>query len=48
MWFVTTIGTVQRSITGKMFFALCLGTDLFQRQLKEEKRASEDAKKEVV
>lgn len=40
MWFVIAGGTIQRSITGKMFFAPCLGTDLFLRRLKEEKEAA--------
>ena len=34
MWLVIAAGTVQRSITGEMFFAPCLGTDLFLRRVK--------------
>ena len=37
MWIVVAIGTVQRSITGKMFFAPCLGTDLFLRTKEADK-----------
>jgi hypothetical protein len=36
MWLLIAAGTVQRSITGKMFFAPCLGTDLYLR-LKEDR-----------
>jgi hypothetical protein len=32
MWLVVAAGTVQRSISGKMFFAPCLGTDLYQKK----------------
>lgn len=32
MWLVIAVRTVRRSLTGKMFFAPCLGTDLFLRQ----------------
>ncbi|KAH7383061.1 MFS transporter [Cadophora sp. MPI-SDFR-AT-0126] len=32
MWLVVAVGTVQRSLTGKMFFAPCLGTDLYTRR----------------
>ena len=31
MWLVVATGTVKGSISGKMFFAPCLGTDLFLR-----------------
>lgn len=43
-WLIIAAGTIQRSITGKMFFAPCLGTDLFLRKLKEDKLASKDPK----
>ncbi|KAH6719485.1 sulfite efflux pump SSU1 [Leptodontidium sp. MPI-SDFR-AT-0119] len=32
MWLVVAAGTAQRSWTGKMFYAPCLGTDLFQKR----------------
>jgi hypothetical protein len=48
MWLVIAAGTVHRSITGKMFFAPCLGTDLFLRRMKEEKMVSKEPKKEAV
>ena len=47
MWLAITAGTVQRSLTGKMFFAPCLGTDLFLRRQKEEKVALQDSKERV-
>ncbi|KAK5056184.1 hypothetical protein LTR84_012737 [Exophiala bonariae] len=34
MWLVVAAGTIRRSISGKMFFAPCLGTDLFGKKLK--------------
>lgn len=43
-WLIITAGTIRRSISGKMFFAPCLGTDLFLRKLKEDKLASKGAK----
>lgn len=33
MWLVVAAGTIRRSISGKMFFAPCLGTDLFGKKL---------------
>ena len=47
MWLIIAAGTVQRSLTGKMFFAPCLGTDLFHILQKEEKIASKDSKEKV-
>jgi len=48
MWLVVAAGTVQRSITGAMFFAPCLGTDLFLKKLEREKNiAWKDSTKEV-
>jgi hypothetical protein len=38
MWLIIAAGSVQQSITGKTFLAPCLGTDLFQRKLKERKK----------
>lgn len=32
MWLVVAVRTVQRAATGKMFFAPCLGTDLFLKK----------------
>lgn len=52
MWLVVAGGTIQRSISGKIFFAPCLGTDLYLTRLKEKDTASKDPKevdpKEVV
>jgi hypothetical protein len=45
MWFVVAVGTIKRSATGKMFFAPCLGTDLYHKKTKEEKAASEHLEK---
>ena len=39
MWLGVAVGTVRGSLTGKMFFAPCLGTDLYLRRLREEKLA---------
>lgn len=47
MWLVVAAGTIQRSISGKMFFAPCLGTDLFLRRQKEERIASKNSKEKV-
>jgi hypothetical protein len=47
MWIVVAIGTVQRSITGKMFFAPCLGTDLFLRTNELDKFAAKMSKEAV-
>jgi len=44
MWLVIAIGTVKRSLKGKMFFAPCLGTDLFLKQLEGKKGASKELK----
>jgi len=41
MWLVVAAGTAQRSINGKMFFAPCLGTDLYQRRKPGESEAGE-------
>jgi hypothetical protein len=48
MWLVIAAGTVQRSITGKVFFAPCLGTDLYLRKLRERKMAAKVPEKEQV
>ena len=48
MWLVVAAGTVRGAISGKMFFAPCLGTDLFLMKLKDEKMAAIIAKKETV
>ena len=47
MWLVIAAGTVRGSLTGKMFFAPCLGTDLFLKKIEEEKRAKKKAKQMV-
>jgi hypothetical protein len=48
MWIVIAAGTVQLSITGKVFFAPFLGTDLYLRKLKERKIAAKVPEKEEV
>jgi hypothetical protein len=48
MWLVIAAGTAQRSITGEMFFAPCLGTNMFQKAREEEKMASRGPKEEAV
>ena len=47
MWLAVAAGTVQRSLTGEMFVAPCLGTDLFLKRLKGEKVAAKEAKEAV-
>ena len=32
LWLVVTAGTAKHAMSGKMFFAPCLGTDLFSRK----------------
>jgi hypothetical protein len=32
MWLLIAVRTVKRAASGKMFFAPCLGTDLFLRR----------------
>ena len=44
MWLVVAIGTVQRSISGKMFFAPCLGTNLYQDSADDNNNVGEDLK----
>jgi hypothetical protein len=48
LWIIVAVGTVQRSITRKMFFAPCLGTDLKLRKLKERKIAARTEEKGIV
>jgi hypothetical protein len=48
MWIGIAAGTVQRSINGKMFFAPCLGTDLYPRRWKGRKMAAKVSEKEEV
>jgi hypothetical protein len=48
LWIIVAVFTVQRSITGKMFFAPCLGTDLKRRKLKKRKVAARVAEKDIV
>jgi hypothetical protein len=43
MWLAVAGGTVQRSITGEMFFAPCLGTNLYQRKRHGEGEDTEDS-----
>jgi hypothetical protein len=47
LWIVVAIRTVG-SITGKVFFAPCLGTDLKGRIFKERKIAARAAEKDTV
>jgi hypothetical protein len=48
MWLVIAAGSVQQSITGKMFLAPCLGTDLYLRKPKERKKAAKVPEKREV
>jgi len=41
MWLVIAARTIKRAASGKMFFAPCLGTDLFLKRAEAEARASE-------
>ncbi|KAH8721588.1 sulfite efflux pump SSU1 [Phaeosphaeriaceae sp. PMI808] len=38
MWLIVAVRTVKGAVSGKMFFAPCLGTDLFLKKSKGEKR----------
>jgi hypothetical protein len=33
MWLVVAAGTIKKSVKGTMFFAPCLGTDLFLKRI---------------
>ena len=33
MWFIVAAGTIQRAITGEIFFSPCLGTNLYGNKL---------------
>ena len=48
LWLVIAAGTVQQSITGKAFFAPCLGGDLYLKKLKGRMLAAKLPKKEDV
>ena len=48
MWLVVTAATVKRSISGKMFFAPCLGTDLFQQAPRMDKSHRKKSKHGAV
>ena len=48
MWLVVAGGTVLGAVSGKMFFAPCLGTDLYLKQRNNEEIAAKSAKKETV
>lgn len=39
MWLVVMMRTVKRAISGKMFFAPCLGTDLFLKRDKTKEKS---------
>jgi len=47
-WIAIAACTLKVSITGKMFFSPCLGTDLKLRRLKERKIAARAAEKDMV
>ena len=40
LWLFVTVRTVKRAINGKMFFAPCLGTDLFLKRSKAKQKES--------
>lgn len=49
MWLIVAAGTVHGVLSLKMFFAPCLGTDLYLKKRKEEKKlAANVAEKETV
>jgi hypothetical protein len=48
LWIVVAVFTVQNSITGKVFFAPCLGLDLKLRKFKERTIAARAAEKDIV
>ncbi len=37
-WIIVAVGTIRDSLTGKMFFAPCLGTDMKLQELKIKRR----------
>ena len=41
LWIVVAAGTIKQVITAKIFFAPCLGTDLYLLRLKEQKLQKE-------
>ena len=43
MWVIVAARTVKRAASGKMFFAPCLGTDLFLKKAEESKTTPEKA-----
>ena len=47
MWLVVAAGTVRGVVSGKMFFAPCLGTDLYLKKARDEKIAGKVAKETV-
>lgn len=38
IWLIIAAGTVRGALSGKMFFAPCLGTDLYLMEKEDEKR----------
>ena len=49
MWLVVAAGTIRNSISGKMFYAPCLGTDLFMKKFaKHHKETSKVKEKSDV
>lgn len=45
MWLIIAAKTVKRAASGKMFFAPCLGTDLFLKKAEAEKKAAAEKRK---
>lgn len=45
LWIVVAAGTIRGAISGKMFYAPCLGTDLHARKVKTEAKQDLDAEK---
>lgn len=46
MWLVIAAGTIRGVISGKMFFAPCLGTDLYAKRKKTEQQPDAKLAKE--
>lgn len=42
LWIVVAAGTIRGAISGKMFYAPCLGTDLHAKKLKDEEQVTKD------
>jgi hypothetical protein len=48
MWLVIAAMTVHRAVRGSMFYAPCLGTDLYMKARKGKGLASKSAAEKVV